>query len=474
MSSFVFDLSRLRGCGAPEWAQSFPLLFVARGMACTIRWNVLHAYLTVACLAIAAATSSPRCAYMARPETPSNGTRSPSLSVRTQSRRFRSLGTASAYASGSSESTSAPAPELSPHIPSPFEHVRHLGSGASGVVHLVRNTTGAKGLYAMKVVKNDADGYGLGELAMLKHLTALKLEYITPLYYEVHDASDIYMFMAYKPRGTLVDVGHRFFDLPHRQYMAHCTELFKRYAIQIVHAVAGIHSKGIMHRDIKPDNILVDERGDLFLSDFGFAKEFTTHTSEHHVSWDHRSVPTISVPLARLSQLPCGTPGFMAPEMLVNNPQGDRWYGFEADWYSVGATLFEVFSGGQLPYVPHGRAPLPNLESGSQFYEAIYAEELEFPSDGPWGQVPVIRTFLELLLEVNPAERLGTAEDVMRYPVFAKCAVLPPCFRKVSAYNTAFSVDWSRVRSLQCTLAAYGHNTTSVSLLNLSSAGTAC
>ena len=150
---------------------------------------------------------------------------------------------------------------------------------------------------------------------------------------------------AYKPRGTLVDVGHRFFDLPHRQYMAHCTELFKRYAIQIVHAVAGIHSKGIMHRDIKPDNILVDERGDLFLSDFGFAKEFTTRTPEHHVSWDHRSVPTISVRLARLSQLPCGTPGFMAPEMLVNNPQGDRWYGFEADWYSVGATLYELFVG---------------------------------------------------------------------------------------------------------------------------------
>ena len=47
ISSFVFDLSRLRGCGAPEWAQSFPLLFVARSMACTIRWNVLHAYLSV-------------------------------------------------------------------------------------------------------------------------------------------------------------------------------------------------------------------------------------------------------------------------------------------------------------------------------------------------------------------------------------------------------------------------------------------
>ena len=54
----------------------------------------------------------------------------------------------------------------------------------------------------MKVVRNDADGYGLGELAMLKHLTALKLEYITPLYYEVHDASDIYMFMVSRHHGT--------------------------------------------------------------------------------------------------------------------------------------------------------------------------------------------------------------------------------------------------------------------------------
>ena len=131
--------------------------------------------------------------------TPTRRSRTPSLSDRTRSLRSNSVssfGTPFTHdgVSVSSESTDEPEPESSVRIPSPFEYVKTLGSGAEGVVHLVRNKIGRKGIYAMKVVKNAQNGRE--ECEMHKHLTSLDIEYITKIYHEDRDAGNIYMVMV--------------------------------------------------------------------------------------------------------------------------------------------------------------------------------------------------------------------------------------------------------------------------------------
>ncbi|KAI5887614.1 kinase-like protein [Schizophyllum commune H4-8] len=398
-------------------------MFVARSLVCSIRWNALHAYLSVACLAIAAAASSPHKAYKAHRETLPLRTIALTVSDRTRSRRtdsVRSLGTPSTYDSGSvsPESTGELEPELTVHILPPFEYVKTLGSGAEGVVHLVRNTIGRRGVYAMKVIKNAQNGQA--ECEMHKHLTSLRLEYITEIYHEDRDVENIYMVMSYKPRGCLGDVLSVLHRLPYRRFMAVHKKIYVQYAAQIVGAVTDLHRRGILHRDIKPGNILVDEEGNLFLSDFGLAVELTNKPLIPAPAWRQKEIHgAIGADFAELSRSACGTPGYMAPELLVNNPRCDKPYGLEVDWYSVGATLYEIFVGPrELPYIPKGERIPEGTAAADEYLLNAYAKDLVFPKAPFFYTVPESKDLLQELLQRDPRKRLWCARDVCRHDFF--------------------------------------------------------
>ena len=96
-------------------------------------------------------------------------------------------------------------------------------------------------------------------------------------------------------------------------------EVVKFYAAQIALAVGYLHSKGIMHRDLKLENILVDETGYLKIIDYGLAKTLQENQT---------------------SKTFCGTPEYLAPEMVMH--QG---HDFGVDWWALGILIYEMLIG---------------------------------------------------------------------------------------------------------------------------------
>uniref|UniRef100_A0A8C4NWL2 Rho-associated protein kinase 2 n=1 Tax=Dicentrarchus labrax TaxID=13489 RepID=A0A8C4NWL2_DICLA len=199
-----------------------------------------------------------------------------------------------------------------------FDRVKVIGRGAFGEVQLVRHKASQK-VYAMKLlskfemIKRSDSAFFWEERDIMAFSNS---PWVVQLCCAFQDEHYLYMVMEYMPGGDLVNLTSTY-DVPEKWA--------KFYTAEVVMALDAIHSMGFIHRDVKPDNMLLDRLGHLKLADFGTCMKMDSTGMVH-------------------CDTAVGTPDYISPEVLKSQG-GDGYYGRECDWWSVGVFIFEMLVG---------------------------------------------------------------------------------------------------------------------------------
>ncbi|NWU50285.1 KPCD kinase, partial [Dromas ardeola] len=249
-----------------------------------------------------------------------------------------------------------------------------LGKGSFGKV-LLAELKGKNEFFAIKALKKDVvlidDDV---ECTMVeKRVLALAWEnpFLTHLYCTFQTKDHLFFVMEFLNGGDLMfhiqDKGR--FDLYRATF----------YGAEILCGLQFLHSKGIIYRDLKLDNVMLDKEGHIKIADFGMCKE--------NVVGENKASTF------------CGTPDYIAPEIL----QGLR-YTFSVDWWSFGVLLYEMLIG-QSPF--HG-------DDEDELFESIRVDTPHYPR---W-ITKESKDILEKLFERDPTRRLGVTGNIRDHPFF--------------------------------------------------------
>jgi serine/threonine protein kinase len=196
--------------------------------------------------------------------------------------------------------------------------------------------------------------------------------------YEVFN-NDTYLFivMEYASQGDLLHYVRSKKKLSEEEAL--------KYFRQLIYGVAHIHCRGVLHRDIKLDNILLDDDMGVKICDFGVSRQLCK---------------------GQIIKEQCGTPAYLAPEIIINC----GYSGFFSDLWSIGIALFTMLCGA-VPYRGNSLQELLNAEKN---------EKIVFPSH----LSPLSKDLIERLLEFEPYKRI-TIPEIMQHPWFTRNKAYP-------------------------------------------------
>ena len=271
-----------------------------------------------------------------------------------------------------------------------YDVVRELGRGGMGAVYLLRDPSdgaevAAKVMYpALRGSSEEQQARRFvreAEIAMaVSHPNLVKV-------YDVGrdpDTGLAYMLMDYLPGGSLKD-----------RLVRRLTEGKGPFTIsaalsvvrQVAAALDAAAAHGIVHRDVKPDNILFAQDGTALLTDLGVARrtDMDGHTS------------TLT-----MTNMVVGTPAYMAPEQMTSSHTADT----RADIYSLGIVLWELLA---------GERPTAGLSPSELMVRAIRAERIPDIRTRRRRTPPGVAELLRRMTDPSPARRFATPGEVMRF-----------------------------------------------------------
>ena len=331
-----------------------------------------------------------------------------------------------------------------------FEPLTIIGRGAFGEVRVCRQISTGDIVAVKKMRKEDMlNKNQLMHVRTEKEIMTASNPWIVKLKYSFQDELFLYLVMDFLPGGDLMNL------LMKKEILTEDEARF--YTAEMILAVDSVHKLNCIHRDLKPDNILIDKNGHIQLSDFGLAKiadkTFFPLTIKDSVG-PHKIINTPSDSITtvntnstiktninvnnniskinqnqknkNLKKFPkknrliaystVGTPDYIAPEVFSQNG-----YGEEADWWSIGVMFFEMVVG----------FPPFFSENPSDTCKKIvkWKEHFSIPSDANLS--PEAENFI--LRMVSPCEtRLGIngVEEIKKHPFFK-------------------GIDWNNIRKMK-------------------------
>ncbi|XP_030196111.1 protein kinase cGMP-dependent 1b isoform X2 [Gadus morhua] len=291
-----------------------------------------------------------------------------------------------------------------------FNIIDTLGVGGFGRVELVQLKNEEAKTFAMKILKKRhiVDTRQQEHIRSEKHImTDAHSDFIVRLYRSFKDSKYLYMLMEaclggelwtiLRDRGSFEDVTTRF------------------YTACVVEAFAYLHTKGIIYRDLKPENLILDSRGYAKLVDFGFAKK---------------------IGFGKKTWTFCGTPEYVAPEIILN-----KGHDISADYWSLGILMYELLTGS-----PPFSGPDP-MKTYNIILRGI--DMVEFPKKITKNAANLIKK----LCRDSPSERLGNlkngVKDIQKHKWFEgfnweglrKGALTPPIIPDVTSPTDTSNFD---------------------------------
>ncbi|XP_076859944.1 serine/threonine-protein kinase 38 isoform X1 [Brachyhypopomus gauderio] len=295
-----------------------------------------------------------------------------------------------------------------------FESLKVIGRGAFGEVRLVqKKDTGH--VYAMKILRK-ADMLEKEQVGHIRAERDILVEadspWVVKMFYSFQDKMNLYLIMEFLPGGDMMTL------LMKKDTLTE--EATQFYIAETVLAIHSIHRLGFIHRDIKPDNLLLDSKGHVKLSDFGLCTGLKkAHRTEFYRNLNHSLPSDFSKPLSmsclspssfqnmnskrkaetwkrnrrQLAFSTVGTPDYIAPEVFLQNG-----YNKLCDWWSLGVIMYEMLIG----YPPFCS------ETPQETYRKVmnWRETLTFPPE-----VPISEKAKDLILRFccESENRIGSA-----------------------------------------------------------------
>jgi serine/threonine protein kinase len=208
-------------------------------------------------------------------------------------------------------------------------------------------------------------------------LRTLNCSFCVKMFGTFQDRTNVYYALEFCPGGELFQRLGRKHQFPPDEAKFYISEIFV--------ALEHVQELGYVYRDLKPENVILDEEGHCKLVDFGFSSPCADNTTKLHTL--------------------CGTPAYLSPEQL--DGKFTNGYTRVVDWWSFGVLIFELLTG----KTPFCRS---NKESHYEIFLRILNKRISFP----WGFDPVSKDIVSKLCHAQLDKRLCGAPDIKQHAYF--------------------------------------------------------